>query len=105
MYTSYVTPSALEVFRSGESRVIENRAASQKILSDSVFAGKEVFESREMSVDFSSAPIDQLSRERQTGDYFLVCDKKGYTTFVYDADFGTRIASQCTLYSLTFSCR
>ena len=63
----------------------ENRKASQTILSDSYFAGKQVFESREYAVDFSASPIDQLSRERQTGDYFLYC--KDRQTLVYDADF------------------
>ncbi len=64
LYTSYVTPSALEVFRSGDALVSENRKASQTILSDTTFAGKQVFESREYAVDFSASPIDQLSRER-----------------------------------------
>ena len=85
LYCSYATPAALEVFRSGEQMVAENRKASQQILSDSYFAGKQVFESREYAVDFSASPIDQLSRERQTGDYFLF--KAGSETLVYDADY------------------
>ena len=85
LYCSYATPSSLEVFRSGDALVAENRKASQQILSDSYFAGKQVFESREYAVDFSASPIDQLSRERQTGDYFLFCE--GKETLVYDADF------------------
>ena len=87
-YASMVPPNALEFFRAGP-QAVKNLAGQGD--ASAIFQNKEVFESREYAVDFSQSPIDQLSRERQTGDWFLTHVTKvggDYTssTLAYDQD-------------------